>query len=48
MGLRFKGNFTLLLGWSEGSYKLPLKLDFDKFESHREPKVLWVQKAFLG
>lgn len=33
VGLRFKGNSTLSLPWSTGSYKLPFKLDFDEFEA---------------
>ncbi len=32
VGLRFKGNSSLGRTWSSGSYKLPLKLDFDQFE----------------
>jgi len=32
VGLRFKGNSSLKNTWSSGSYKLPLKLDFDEFE----------------
>lgn len=33
VGVRFKGNSTLLNSWDRGSYKLPLRLRFDKFES---------------
>lgn len=32
VGLRFKGNSSLKNSWSSGSYKIPLKLDFDEFE----------------
>ena len=32
VGLRFKGNSSLMNTWSSGNYKLPLKLDFDEFE----------------
>ncbi len=32
VGLRFKGNSSLKDTWSNGNYKLPLKLDFDEFE----------------
>jgi spore coat protein H len=32
VGVRFKGNSTLLSSWHRGSYKLPLRLRFDKFE----------------
>jgi spore coat protein H len=32
VGVRFKGNSTLLNSWQRGSYKLPLRLRFDKFE----------------
>jgi spore coat protein H len=32
VGVRFKGNSTLLNAWQHGSYKLPLRLRFDKFE----------------
>ena len=32
VGLRFKGNSSLKNSWSQGSYKFPLKLDFDEFE----------------
>ena len=32
VGVRFKGNSTLRGAWSQGSWKLPLKLDFDEFE----------------
>ncbi|MGL1901645.1 MAG: CotH kinase family protein [Fibrobacterales bacterium] len=33
VGIRFKGNSTLSGAWKSGSYKIPLKLDFDEFES---------------
>jgi hypothetical protein len=37
VGIRFKGNSTLLHPWQIGVAKLPLKLDFDEFEdSHPE------------
>lgn len=32
VGVRYKGNSTLMRAWSSGSAKLPLKLDFDQFE----------------
>lgn len=32
VGVRYKGNSSLRSGWSSGSLKLPLKLDFDEFE----------------
>ena len=32
VGVRYKGNSTLMRGWRSGSAKLPLKLDFDQFE----------------
>ncbi len=32
VGVRYKGNSSLRNGWSRGSQKLPLKLDFDEFE----------------
>ncbi len=32
VGLRFKGNSSLKNTWSQGNYKIPLKLDFDEFE----------------
>jgi spore coat protein H len=32
VGVRFKGNSTLLNSWQSGSYKLPLRLRFDEFE----------------
>lgn len=32
VGLRFKGNSSLKNSWSQGIYKIPLKLDFDEFE----------------
>ena len=32
VGLRFKGNSSLKNSWSQGTYKIPLKLDFDEFE----------------
>lgn len=32
VGVRFKGNSSLMSAWSSGSLKLPFKLDFDQFE----------------
>lgn len=32
VGVRFKGNSSLAMSWSAGVYKLPLRLNFDKFE----------------
>lgn len=32
VGIRYKGNSSLLSGWNSGSLKLPFKLDFDEFE----------------
>ena len=32
-GVRFKGNSSLAFTWGEGVMKLPIKLDFDEFES---------------
>ncbi len=32
VGMRFKGNSSLVSTWSGGVYKLPFKLDFDQFE----------------
>lgn len=32
VGIRFKGNSSLMSTWGSGSYKLPFKLDFDEFE----------------
>lgn len=32
VGFRFKGNSSLIFGWSEGRFALPFKLDFDEFE----------------
>jgi spore coat protein H len=36
VGVRFKGNSTLLNSWDRGSYKLPLRLRFDKFEEEAD------------
>ena len=33
VGVRYKGNSSLRSGWNSGALKLPLKLDFDEFES---------------
>jgi len=32
VGLRFKGNSSLASSWSGGSYKLPMRLNFDHFD----------------
>jgi spore coat protein CotH len=32
VGVRFKGNSSLMQAWNSGSFELPLKLDFDEFE----------------
>ncbi len=32
VGIRFKGNSTLMASWQFGSYKLPLRFTFDQFE----------------
>lgn len=32
VGVRYKGNSSLLSSWNEGTLKLPFKLDFDEFE----------------
>lgn len=32
VGIRFKGNSSLVSPWSQGIYKLPLRLNFDKLE----------------
>lgn len=32
VGIRFKGNSSLATAWSSGIYKMPLRLNFDKFE----------------
>ena len=32
VGVRFKGNSSLMRTWSSGSLELPIKLDFDQFE----------------
>lgn len=32
VGIRFKGNASLRTTWQSGSYKLPLRFNFDKFE----------------
>ncbi|MFN8522331.1 MAG: CotH kinase family protein [Chloroflexota bacterium] len=39
VGVRYKGNSSLMSSWGSGSPKLPLKLDFDKLEdAHPEIK----------
>lgn len=32
VGIRFKGNSSLAMAWQQGVWKLPLRLNFDKFE----------------
>ncbi|MCL4239371.1 MAG: CotH kinase family protein [Anaerolineae bacterium] len=32
VGIRFKGNSSLMSTWGSGTWKLPFKLDFDEFE----------------
>lgn len=36
VGFRLKGNSSLAQAWGEGNYKLPFKLNFDKFEDTYE------------
>jgi spore coat protein H len=38
VGVCYQGNLSLRSGWSSGSLKLPLKLDFDEFEDEY-PKI---------
>lgn len=45
VGLRLKGNSTLLESWRAGRLKLPLRLNFDEFED-RDPRVR--DQTFLG
>ena len=45
VGLRLKGNSTLLETWRAGRMKLPLRLNFDEFED-REPRVR--NQTFFG
>lgn len=45
VGLRLKGNSTLLESWRAGRLKLPLRLNFDEFED-REPRVR--DQTFFG
>jgi spore coat protein H len=33
VGVRYKGNSSLMQGWRSGTQKMPLKMDFDEFES---------------
>lgn len=33
VGMRFKGNSSLFLTWGGASYKLPFRLDFDRYEN---------------
>jgi len=32
VGIRFKGNSSLAMSWTQGVWKMPLRLNFDKFE----------------
>lgn len=32
VGIRFRGNVSLLMPWQQGNWKLPIRLNFDKFE----------------
>ncbi|WP_433937384.1 CotH kinase family protein [Sorangium cellulosum] len=32
VGIRFRGNVSLLMPWMQGNWKLPLRLNFDKYE----------------
>ncbi|AUX23264.1 uncharacterized protein SOCEGT47_037870 [Sorangium cellulosum] len=32
VGVRFRGNVSLLMPWQQGNWKLPIRLNFDKFE----------------
>lgn len=32
VGIRFKGNSSLMSAWGSGNYKIPFRLDFDEFE----------------
>lgn len=36
VGLRYKGNSSLMSSWSRGSHKLPFKIDFEKYETKRK------------
>lgn len=36
VGLRYKGNSSLMSSWSRGSHKLPFKIDFEKYEAKRK------------
>jgi hypothetical protein len=45
VGLRLKGNTTLIESWRAGSLKLPLRLNFDEFEA-RDPLVR--DQTFFG
>ncbi len=38
VGVRFKGNSSLSSAWGQGVYKLPLRLNFDKFED-QHPEI---------
>ncbi|WP_437576796.1 CotH kinase family protein [Sorangium sp. So ce887] len=38
VGIRFKGNSSLARSWSQGIWKLPLRLAFDRFE-HEYPEI---------
>ena len=45
VGLRLKGNSTLIASWRAGRLKLPLRLNFDEFED-RDPRVR--DQTFFG
>jgi hypothetical protein len=45
VGIRFKGNSSLGWAWSNASYKLPLKFDFDEFEADH-PEIF--NQRFFG
>jgi hypothetical protein len=52
VGIRFKGNSSLMSTWSSGIYKLPLRLDFDSLEDeHSEiagQRFFGFEKLSLG
>ena len=45
VGMRFKGNSSLMQSWSSGDLKMPFKLDFDEFED-THPEV--TDQRFYG
>ena len=45
VGIRFKGNSSLMSTWSSGIYKLPLRLDFDALEDEH-PEI--ADQRFFG